>query len=278
MNVFESDFFRNSKFHWDFIRKIKNIEQWEILCKQYKKNNNFLNKESTIPKIIHQIWIGPKKLPDSYKKWMRTWVKYNPKYEYRLWRDEDILKLNMKNEKKYNESKNVGIKSDIARYEILNIYGGIYVDTDFECLKSIPKYLHHYDFVSSIIFDFKPVIANGFIMSKKNSILVENIIQNLNLEISSNNIEYIINNSGPGLLTKEYFNLNNKARDKCLILPSNILYPYPNFLINKSNDRKQMITESSFGLHHWEMSWMKGSILKRVLLKIKKIIQNLHTN
>ena len=32
-----------------------------------------------IPKIIHQIWIGPKKMPI---KAMKTWQKKNPNFEY----------------------------------------------------------------------------------------------------------------------------------------------------------------------------------------------------
>ena len=40
------------------------------------------------------------------------------------------------------------------------------------------------------------------------------------------------------------------------ILPSNYFYPYPNFLINNSNNKdiSKFITEETIGLHHWEMS------------------------
>ena len=33
------------------------------------------------------------------------------------------------------EQKILGEKSDIFRYEILYRFGGVYVDTDFECIK-----------------------------------------------------------------------------------------------------------------------------------------------
>ena len=35
----------------------------------------------------------------------------------------------------FERAINPGMKSDIFRYEILKQIGGLYVDTDFECLK-----------------------------------------------------------------------------------------------------------------------------------------------
>ena len=152
MHIFESEFFKNSKFHWDFLKKYENYEEWEILSRQFKEKDLGKLKKEKIPKIIHQIWIGPKKLPNKYKNWMKSWLRFNPEYKYILWQDKDIEKLQMINQKEYKKAKNPGIKSDIARYEILYLYGGIYIDTDFECLGQIPNSLLKYDFVSSIIF------------------------------------------------------------------------------------------------------------------------------
>ena len=43
-------------------------------------------------------------------------------------------------------------------------------------LKSIPDSLLTYEFVSCVIFDLHPVLANGMIMSKPNSDILNNII------------------------------------------------------------------------------------------------------
>tara|TARA_B100000212_G_scaffold341999_1_gene327072 strand:- start:533 stop:1384 length:852 start_codon:yes stop_codon:yes gene_type:complete len=278
MNIFQSEFFLKSKFHWNFIKEIEYLKSWELLAKQYKNRdkNAYLTKK--IPKIIHQVWIGPKKMPLKYKNWMHSWRELNPEYEYRFWTDKEINKLNMINKKKYEISQNVGTKSDIARYEILNNFGGIYVDTDFECLKKIPEFLHYYDFVSSIIFDTKPCIANGFIMSQKKSKFLEEIISKLNLSQNKNIINDTISNSGPGLLTREYFNLKQSIRKRSLILPTDFFYPYPNFLLNNKFNKKEMIEKNSIAIHHWEMSWMKGNLLKRLLKKVFFIFKKLRFN
>lgn len=52
-----------------------------------------------------------------------------------LFSDEQI-NFKLKNVEALKCAKNYGEKSDILRYEILCQFGGIYVDCDFECLKS----------------------------------------------------------------------------------------------------------------------------------------------
>lgn len=87
-----------------------------------------------IPKIIHQIWIGPKKRPDMWIDTFRIdYINKNPKYQYILWNEDNIdplfndfpiYRIIYDIEQTYNG------KSDILRYLILYIHGGIYIDAD----------------------------------------------------------------------------------------------------------------------------------------------------
>ena len=87
-----------------------------------------------IPKIIHQIWIGPKKRPDIWINTFRIdYINKNPEYQYFLWTEDNIdtlfndfpiYRLVYDLETTYNG------KSDILRYLILYIHGGIYIDAD----------------------------------------------------------------------------------------------------------------------------------------------------
>lgn len=84
-----------------------------------------------IPKIIHQIWLGPEKRPDI---WMNSWkinyLQKYPEWKYQLWTETEIAKLEMINRNIYEkESYYIG-KSDIARYEILSQFGGVFIDAD----------------------------------------------------------------------------------------------------------------------------------------------------
>jgi inositol phosphorylceramide mannosyltransferase catalytic subunit len=87
-----------------------------------------------IPKIIHQIWIGPKPEPT---KWTNTikidYITKYPEYEYKLWNESNINELfvdfpNIKIIYDLEETWNG--KSDILRYLILYYHGGIYIDAD----------------------------------------------------------------------------------------------------------------------------------------------------
>ena len=111
-------------------------------------------------------------------------------------------------------------------------------------------------------------------MSKNKSKILKEIIKNLNLVNKKFNINNTIIHIGPGLLTREYFKLKKEIRLKYLILPSDFFYPYPNFLLSSNYKRNEMIEKDSIGLHHWEMSWMKGNLLIRVIKKLNLLLGN----
>lgn len=94
-----------------------------------------------IPKIIHQIWLGPAAPP---LEWMESWKKKNPSWDYKLWTEENIPKLY--NQKQYDRITEYSGKADILRVEILYQYGGIYIDADCECLNPLDDWLRRYPF------------------------------------------------------------------------------------------------------------------------------------
>ena len=277
---FSSEFAKKSRFHWDFLREIDQLNEWNDLAERYSFYNkgHYKNEnEELIPKIIHQIWIGPKQFPSKYSEWSSTWQKLNPSWVYKFWTESNIRNLKLKNQKKIDASSNIGYKTDLIRYEILKKFGGLYIDTDFECIRPIPNDFLKFNFVSCIVFSNKPQIANGMMLSKVNSKLINEIINNIKFNGNSDDPLKIIDFSGAFNLTRQYLLLDNKEKEKCLILPSNYFYPYPNFLIKntKNKDTYEFITDETIGLHHWEMSWIKGNLIIRIIKKILFIFKNL---
>ena len=94
----------------------------------------------TIPKIIHQLWIGPKPAPT---KFMDTWKEKNPDFEYIRWSEEELVKRNMVIEcnNRVDEMEEINGKADIIRWEILYKYGGVFVDADSICIEPIDDVL-----------------------------------------------------------------------------------------------------------------------------------------
>ena len=88
----------------------------------------------TIPKIIHQLWIGPKPRPS---KFMQTWKDKHPEFEYIMWNEEEIKKrgLNLQCVSKINSIEEINGKADIIRWEIIYHYGGLFLDADSICIE-----------------------------------------------------------------------------------------------------------------------------------------------
>ena len=95
-----------------------------------------------IPKIIHQLWIGPKPPPT---KFMDTWRDKHPKFEYIRWSEAEINKrgLPLSCVNRINEMDEIAGKADIIRWEILYHYGGIFLDADSICIEPIDDLLQN---------------------------------------------------------------------------------------------------------------------------------------
>ena len=89
-----------------------------------------------IPKTIHQIHLGPRELSSQELSWRDSWTQLNTGWQYKLWRDEHVKELSIS--KCVMEScTNYAELSDVYRLKILQLHGGLYVDTDFACLRPI---------------------------------------------------------------------------------------------------------------------------------------------
>lgn len=88
---------------------------------------------TTIPRILHQVWIGPKPPP---ARWLETWRIQHPGWDYRLWREADIDNLGLTHRHLYDQYLDCGRYCgavNVARVEILLRHGGVYADADMFC-------------------------------------------------------------------------------------------------------------------------------------------------
>jgi mannosyltransferase OCH1-like enzyme len=88
-----------------------------------------------IPRVFHRIWVGPDPLPREYAAYGETWAKHHPGWELRLW-TEDNLPEGVRPEV-YERLRAPAERANLLRLELLSREGGVYMDTDFECLRSI---------------------------------------------------------------------------------------------------------------------------------------------
>jgi inositol phosphorylceramide mannosyltransferase catalytic subunit len=216
---------------------------------------NYLYNESTeqiIPKKIHQIWLGGP-LPDKYLGYTKSWQKFHPTWEYKLWTGKDVDSLLSGRRKAYDIATNYGMKSDILRYEILNKYGGLYVDTDFECLKPFDD-LIYLNFFTGVGYDTIMQLYIGLIASTPNHPIIRNCIQNLNTTYTGSKGSMICNETGANYFTKQFMNIVNEYSGKVVAFPTDYFYPYPNNIRGEGNPY-EYVTENTYAIHHWAVSW-----------------------
>jgi mannosyltransferase OCH1-like enzyme len=108
-----------------------------------------------IPKVLHQIWVGPDPLPEEFAAYRQTWLRHHPQWEHHLW-TEETLPHDLRRPEGYERLRVPAERSDILRYEVLWTFGGIYVDTDFECHRPLDPLIDGLDFVIA------PLKPNGW--------------------------------------------------------------------------------------------------------------------
>lgn len=116
-----------------------------------------------VPRILHQIWLGPDPLPEDFARYRETWVAHHPAWEHRFWTEDD-LPAGLRRPEVYERLRMPAERSDILRLEVLWLEGGVYVDTDFECHRPLDPVIEGLDFFTAPL---KPDgwINNAFIGS-----------------------------------------------------------------------------------------------------------------
>lgn len=136
-----------------------------------------------IPKLIHQIWIGPKKMPDTL---MQTWKDQNEKngWQYMVWTEDVIAQYypnGFRNQSHIDAIEEWAGKADIIRYEILYDFGGIYIDADSICTHPLDD--HFIDHDCFACYENEKVrgdlVANGYIGAVKGCNLMKSLIHRI---------------------------------------------------------------------------------------------------
>lgn len=256
MDQFETIVRKSYAFSQD---EYNNDPKWSLVRELY--NKNFLMKDETrnynnLPKIIHQIWLGSP-IPSRYRKFAESWKYHNPGWEYKLWVDDNLNNVKISDRKLFDSIKNYGQKSDYLRYHILNQFGGIYVDTDIECLKSFNT-LSYADFLIGVGYPSKPELYNSLMGCVPHHPIIVQIINALSEgKILDGGWRNVFETTGGYFLTRNFFKVITKYRKGVVVLPTDYFYPFPNLqeCMDKGNGR-DYVKDCSYTVHYWDVSWI----------------------
>jgi mannosyltransferase OCH1-like enzyme len=233
----------------------------QIFRTLYERNNAqkvSYDQHLHIPRIIHQIWLGGP-LPEKYHAWQASWTKYHPDWEYHLWTDDDVERLHALGDffigntyEYYQEATNYGERSDILKILLIHYYGGLYVDTDFECLRSCEILHHYYDMYIGIQPMDVAYVQLGYALfaAYPRHPFIRKVVDSL---AASRIQPEIIRRTGPIMITECFARYAPSMSHRMVALPASYFYPR-NY--NDPLEPRSWIRPESFAVHHWAASWL----------------------
>ena len=226
---------------------------WRTLYERNALNRAVPAETPKTPKIIHQIWLG-EPLPQKYKKWQRTWQELHPDWEYKLWTEADLEEFGLENRALFDAVKQLGIKADIWRYEILYRHGGLYADMDFECLLPFDVLHHSYDFFAGIENTGGFQIGNFLIGARPGHPVLRACIDDIaQVKPTQYGTGETYSITGPPCLTRALIAYAKHEHDDCVIaMPTSYFNPAPLGFDGKFSSYTRAET---FAVHHWAGAW-----------------------
>lgn len=211
-----------------------------------------------IPKRIHYCWFGKKEKPHLAKRCIESWKKYCPNYEIIEWNEENFDIQAYPYAMYCYKHQKYAFLSDFVRLMVVYQFGGIYLDTDVELLKSLDELLVYEAFYG---FENRNFINTGlgFGAVKENFIVREMLQEYLNLQMDSNGNFPI--QSCPSVNTKTLISLglvtDGSRQNICgaEVFTVDYLNPYD----DQTGCLKQ--TNNTISIHWYSKSWMKKSII-----------------
>lgn len=228
-----------------------------------------------IPKIIHQTW-KTAQVPEEWRTCVESWKRFNPNWTYHLWTDEEGRRfvadhypefLNHYDGYSYNIQR-----ADALRYLVLHTYGGVYVDLDFECLRSIDELLDG----KTMAVGIEPerhaqwngrewLLSNAFMASLPKHPFLSKLISAMKaIDPQITFHEEVLKTTGPILLTDvaaQYL-----GRD-LFIIKDHVLFPFISesqpldILKNKGPGHADLkascIENGGYAIHYWANTWIR---------------------
>lgn len=201
----------------------------------------------TVPKVFHQIWLGRKPIPAEYVAFQRAWKHHHPDWEFRLWTEDNLPQLRVG--PLLSRCTNYANQSNLIRIELLHLFGGVYLDVDFECLKRLDPLLEGHTFFAAYQLDNpqeEGAVNNAFAGSLPGHPLLEALLKRFEKEFTPLIPANVL---GPSFFTEEI-----RKRSDVMLFPRSMFYPY----LWTEKHRRNETFPNAFAVHHWAGSWLEG--------------------
>ena len=210
----------------------------------------------SIPKIIHYCWFGGKPIPDRDRSCIESWKKYCPDYKIIEWNEQNYDVTKNPYMREAYQSGRWGFVPDYARMDIVYRYGGIYLDTDVELIRSLDDFLEVGGFAGIEKVTLNLALGLGFGAIKGHPLLKElcDVYETMhflgsdgkpNLTPNPQIMTKYINEKYPGVISNQKAEIQNGF----------IIFPTEYFCPQNYETGITEITDKTYSIHHYHASW-----------------------
>ena len=198
-------------------------------------------------KIIHQLWVGEYIIPEKDYNYTKDIKIHNLSFKYNFWNNDNLPPLPDKIEKLkqlYTTHKKWVELADMLRYYFVYEYGGLYVDCDYEFVKSFDGLeLDKYEGFVALVFNKEDVtICNSMFGFRKSHPLIKYICDKM---YNNGNVMWL----GPnffGEQVKLFLGLDARTEDHIV---KEKLEEINIKVIDRNKERPK------YAIHHYSYTW-----------------------
>lgn len=234
----------------------------------------------SIPKVIHQIWSGINEpLPRPFKILGDTWKRDYPDWKYEFWDNDKMDSFILEHYPQYwdiyKEFPYNVQRWDAIRYLILDKIGGMYVDFDYESLKSMNTLIKDKKCCFAVekeiprVYPNNLYFNNALMLSIPKHPFIKNIIENVftkNINHDfKNKIECVFNTTGPAMLVNLYNTLTEDTKKDIYLIPAKYVSPFTGYeaKLVRTGTRSEYLEEciqEAYAVHYFCSNWTGAEV------------------
>jgi len=200
-----------------------------------------------IPRVFHQIWLGPEPFPRDYERYRRSWTSRHPAWELRVWTEEN-LPAGLERAEVYELLRQPAERADMLRLELLRRDGGVYIDADLECLRPIDELLDGVEAFLGLLDSGR--VSNAIVGAAPGHPFVERAVRELRPRTTYGPVDR--EGTGPLLLER----LRHDVPDVTVFEPEIFYATTPGTAV--------------YAFHHTARSWKDAAALREDLLRAER--------